>query len=113
MTKPISYVSQAMPPVSNYSVNSNPGKKTLTGANFTPPARNIQSQLGRPPSTHVDEFEKSKISIKAQSGETQADTKEITPIQGEIIPRTPSPIKLKEHHLVYNNKKLLKILIFI
>ena len=106
MTKPISYVSQAIPSVSSYSVNSNPSKKTLSGATFTPPARNIQSQLGRPPSTHVDDFEKSKISIKAQlpSGEAQVDTKEITPIQGEIIPRTPSPIKLKEHLLVTNTQ---------
>lgn len=95
------YIPQVAPPMQNYPSNSNTAKKTLQGANFTPPARNIQSQLGRPPSTHVDEFEKSKISIKAQLPTLDSQS-EITENlnSNEVIVRTPSPTKLKDHQMV-------------
>ena len=117
MTKPISYVPQNNPPVQAYNVNSNPSKKSLpSSANFTPPARNIQSQLGRPPSTHVDDFEKTKISIKPpqmEASETKEKDISMNQPQSEVLVRTPSPTKLKEHHMVIFEIKILKNLTFI
>ena len=113
LAKPIAYVPQVNPPVQSTPYpNTNVAKKSLpSSTNFTPPARNIQSQLGRPPSTHVDDFEKTKISIKPQipqqevSENKEKETTPNNPSQGDnLVIRTPSPTKLKDHHqMVYFN----------
>lgn len=103
MTKPIFYIPQPIPVIQNYPQGSAPKKSIPPAATYTPPARNIQSQLGRPPSTHVDDFEKSKISIKPQlpQQDIPVENKEQMPGETLPLPRTPSPSNMKDMQLVF------------